>query len=178
MKIPGTARRWHWLRHSPLGVRLTRYSVGSLVAAGTSEVVFVTTYGSRLLGTTAASIVAFLAGVGPNFVLNRSWTWDRRGRLAVRREVLLYGAASLVSLVAASLVSLVAASIATGWANHAAPHVTSSRVVQVALVGATYLTVYGALFVAKFALYELVVFADRPMVRHHVDTTTRPNRSP
>src|SRR5713101_4140547 len=170
MKIPGTARRWHWLRHSPLGVRLTRYSVGSLVAAGTSEVVFVTTYGSRLLGTTAASIVAFLAGVGPNFVLNRSWTWGRRGRLAVRREVLLYGAASLVSLVAAS--------IATGWANHAAPHLTSSRVIQVALVGATYLTVYGALFVAKFALYELVVFADRPMVRHHVETTTRPNQSP
>lgn len=170
MKSSPVVRVWRWLRDSPLGVRITRYGLGSLVAAATSEVVFVGTFGTRLLGTTAASIVAFWAGAVPNFVLNRSWAWGRRGRLHFRREVLLYAAASLVSLVAASL--------ATGWANHAAPHLINSRALRVSLVAATYLSVYAVLFVAKFALYELVVFVDRPSVRHQVDTTTRANRTP
>jgi putative flippase GtrA len=174
MTSSGLARRWHWLRANPLGIRITRYGLGSAVAAVTSEVVFVATYGPRLLGTTGASIVAFWAGAIPNFVLNRSWAWGRRGRLNVRREVLLYGLSSVISLVAASL--------ATGWVNHAAPQLTDSRALRIALVAGAYLSVYGVLFVAKFLLYELVVFVDRPpgrpTVRHQVDATTPAKRSP
>ncbi|MDQ1377401.1 MAG: hypothetical protein QOE15_1574, partial [Acidimicrobiaceae bacterium] len=67
-------------RSSRLGVRFGRYTLGSVVAVVSSEVAFVICFGSGLLGTTASSAVAFVAGAIPNYVLNRSWAWGRRGR--------------------------------------------------------------------------------------------------
>ena len=74
------------VRCRPLAVRVTKYTAGSLVAAATSEIVLVVCYGTGLLGTTAASIVAFFAGAVPNYVLNRRWVWQRRGRVPIRRS--------------------------------------------------------------------------------------------
>jgi putative flippase GtrA len=140
-------------RSSHLGVRFGRYTLGSVVAVATSEVAFVTCYGTGLLGTTASSAVAFVAGAIPNYVLNRSWAFGRRGRLRVGREVGLYGLVSLASFAASA--------VATGWASHWAPHVTADHAGRTALVGAAYLATYGVLFLAKFAVFQKVIFADR-----------------
>lgn len=138
---------------SRLGVRFGRYTLGSVVALVTSEVAFVACYGTGLLGTTASSAVAFVAGAVPNYVLNRTWAFGRRGRVRVGREVGLYAVVSLVSFAASAL--------ATGWASHWAPHVTSDHAVRTALVGAAYLGTYGVLFLAKFAVFQTVIFAER-----------------
>ncbi len=139
-------------RSSRLGVRFGRYTLGSVIAVVASEIAFVACYGSGLFGTTASSGVAFLAGAIPNYVLNRSWAWGRRGRVRVGREVVLYAVVSLVSFSASAL--------ATGWASHVAPHVTGSHDLRTALVAAAYLATYGVLFVAKFVVYQVVIFAD------------------
>jgi putative flippase GtrA len=141
-------------RSSRLGVVFGRYTLGSLVAVAASEVAFVACYGSGLLGTTASSAVAFVAGAIPNYVLNRTWAWGRRGRVRVGREVVLYAIVSLVSFGASAL--------ATTWASHVAPHVTASHTVRTALVAAAYLATYGVLFIAKFVVFQLVIFADSP----------------
>lgn len=141
-------------RTSRLGVRLGRYTLGSVVAVITSEIAFVVCYGTGLLGTTASSAVAFVAGAIPNYILNRSWAWGRRGRVRVGREVVLYAVVSLGSFAASAL--------ATGWASHVAPHVTSSHAERTALVAAAYLATYGVLFVAKFVIYQLVIFTSPP----------------
>lgn len=134
-----------------LRTRFARYTIGSAVAVVTSEVAFVACYGSGLLATTASSVVAFVAGAVPNYVLNRSWAFGRRGRVRVGREVVLY--------VLVSLVGLAAAALATGWAGRLAPHVASARWQRTAVVAAAYLATYGALFLLKFAVYQLVIFA-------------------
>ncbi|MDQ6616035.1 MAG: GtrA family protein [Actinomycetota bacterium] len=141
-------------RSSRLGVRFGRYTLGSVVAVVASEVAFVGFYGSGLLGTTAASAVAFAAGAIPNYVLNRSWTWGRRGRVRVGREGVLYAAVSLTSFGASAL--------ATGWVSHLAPHLTASHALRTALVAAAYLGTYAVLFVAKFVVFQVVIFADAP----------------
>jgi putative flippase GtrA len=138
--------------------RWSRYAAGSLIALATSELVLVATYGSGLLGTTPASVAAFLAGAVPNYLLNRRWVWQRSGRVRVRRELLPY--------VAVSLVSLVAGAGATGWAESAAPPGGVSRSVFVAVA---YLAAYGFLFMAKFAAYELYVFSHRPGRIHRAE---------
>ena len=53
---------------SPLSARITRYTLGSIVAAGTSAIVFAILYVMGV-GTTACSIVAFIAGAIPNWIL-------------------------------------------------------------------------------------------------------------
>ncbi|HEY7440223.1 MAG TPA: GtrA family protein [Acidimicrobiia bacterium] len=130
-----------------LPVRFGRYTAGSVVALGTSELVLVLCYSSGWLGTTGASVVAFFAGAIPNYVLNRRWVWERRGRPDFRREVVLYAVVSGLSLVAAALATAFAAAIAPG-----------GKTAQVVFVAAAYLATYGGLFVAKFIALHLFVF--------------------
>jgi putative flippase GtrA len=130
-----------------LPVRFGRYTAGSVVALGTSELVLVLCYSTGWLGTTGASIVAFFAGAIPNYVLNRRWVWERRGRPDFLREIVLYAVVSLLSLVAAASATAFAASIAPG-----------GKTDQVVFVAAAYLATYGGLFVAKFIALHLFVF--------------------
>jgi putative flippase GtrA len=142
------ARTSERVRH-PRAVMWSKYSAGSVIAFVTSEVVLVVLFATGLLGASAASVVAFFAGAVPNYVLNRSWVWQRRGRIRFGREVILY--------VLVSLVSLVAAAAATGAAAQAAPAGSTAGVV---LVAVAYLVTYGVLFVLKFVVYDRVIFRD------------------
>lgn len=153
-------------------VKIWRYTASSVLAAATSAVVFAAVYALGV-GNVPANVLAFLAGAVPNWVLNRSWAWQRSGRVHVGREVVLYAVVSLASLAASSA--------ATGWAGHAARTVTADATLRVLLVAGAYVVTYGVLFVVKYVIYELVVFAGdgrAPRSRHQVASTTRPNRTP
>jgi putative flippase GtrA len=139
------------LRSSRLAIKATRYTIGSVVAVVASEIAFVVCYGTGVLGTTASSAVAFVAGAIPNYILNRRWAWQRRGRLHVGREVIGYAMVSLFSFAAAAA--------STGWASHATRHLAISHAQRTALVAGAYLATYGVLFVLKFIVFDLVVFA-------------------
>ncbi len=142
-----------WRR--PLAVRLAKFTAGSAVAAMVSEVAFVLLYGALDAGPRVAGVVAFLAGAIPNWGLNRRWTWRRRGRPRLRREVLPYVAVVLSTAVAATALSGVADGLVRGLAT--------PRSLQVALVAMAYLLPYGVVFLLKFALFERVVFSDPPL---------------
>jgi putative flippase GtrA len=153
-------------------LRVWRYTASSVIAAVTSAVVFAGAYALGL-GTVADNVLAFVAGAVPNWVLNRSWAWQRRGRVHVGREVLLYAVISLASLAASTA--------ATAWAGREARTVTSDSTLRLLIVVGAYVATYGVLFVAKYVVYELVVFAGEgraPRSRHQVPRTTRPNRTP
>jgi putative flippase GtrA len=148
----GLSRRYLALRRSPLAGRATRYTIGSIVAAVVSEIAFAACFGGGL-GTTPSTVIAFVAGAIPNWTLNRRWAWRRTGRLNFRREVAGYALTSVVSLVAAA--------VATGWVNHWVHSLTHDHTIRVIMVTAAYLATYGVLFVAKFAVYEMVIFTER-----------------
>ena len=130
---------------------MARYTVGSIIAAATSEITLVVLYGTGLLGATWASVVAFFAGAIPNYVLNRHWVWKRRDAIRFRRELGPY--------ILVSLLSLAAATAATSWAASVAPH---DHTLRVLFVGAAYLGTYGVLFVLKFVVYQVSIFAGAP----------------
>ncbi len=105
------------------------------------------------VGTTADSVLAFIAGAVPNWVLNRRWAWRRSGELDLTREVLGY---SLISLLA-----LLASSAATGWTDALIrSHLAGNQGLRVALVTGSYVAVQGLLFVAKFIAYDAWVFTE------------------
>ncbi|HUB03446.1 MAG TPA: hypothetical protein VMA76_00190, partial [Solirubrobacteraceae bacterium] len=60
------------ITQSPLSARITRYTLGSVVAATTSAIVFAALYVMGV-GTTTCSVIAFVAGAIPNWILNRRW---------------------------------------------------------------------------------------------------------
>ena len=169
------ADRYATFRDSPLAGRVTRYTIGSVIAAGVSVIVFALLYVLGA-GTTACTVTAFVAGAIPNWFLNRRWAWRRSGRLAVGREVVGY--------IATSIVALVLASAATAWTKAQVQSIPAHDGIRVALVTASYLAVFVLLFFAKFAVYEFWVFSERSRIRAalrsrvQVLRTARANRTP
>jgi putative flippase GtrA len=167
--------RLHSLRRSALGVRITRYTLGSVVAAATSAVVFAALYVLGL-STAVCSVAAFVAGAVPNWVLNRRWAWSVQGKIAIGREVIAY--------VVVSLLTLLATTEATAWTQHRVQSLPAHHGIRVALVTASYLAVFAILFVARFAVYEFWIFSGRSRVRaafrsrRQVWSAARANRTP
>lgn len=150
--LPGPPRRYRRLKDSRFVVRVTRYAIGSIVALLTSAVVFALLLDVGV-GTTADSILAFVAGALPNWLLNRRWAWERSGELDFTREVVGYTTISLVALAASSAGTGLVDALVRQHLNHA-------HAVRVALVTLTYVAVQGLLFVAKFVAYDRFVFTE------------------
>jgi putative flippase GtrA len=167
--------RLQLLRRSPLGAKITRYTVGSVIAAATSAVVFALLYvmGS---GTTACSVAAFVAGAIPNWILNRKWAWQVTGKIAVGREVLAY--------IVVSALTLLATTEATAFTQRQVQSIPAHHGIRVILVTASYLAVFAILFVARFFVYEVWIFSGRSRVRaamrsrRQVWSAARANRTP
>jgi putative flippase GtrA len=162
---------------SPFAKKVTKYAIGSAIALATSIVVFALMYVILNGHTTLDSIVAFIAGAVPNWVLNRRWAWKIKGEVAFLREIVAY--------IAISGVVLVASSLGTGamqsWVK---AHVTAGHGIRVILVTGAYVFVQAVLFVAKFVIYEKWVFSGQSRLRaavrsrHQVWTAARANRTP
>lgn len=150
----GTVARLADMWDRPGVRRFSRYAVGSVVAFGASNLAFLLLYGLGWTSPQVASVLAFAAGIPVNYVLNRRWAWQRRGRPALRAELLPYGGVVALSVVAS----------ATGtWATDRwLGTVDLPRAVEVLLVDATFVAINGGLFLAKYFLLDRLVFRDRP----------------
>jgi putative flippase GtrA len=145
------------LTQSKFAIKVTRYAIGSVIALLTSVIVFALLLAAGV-GTTLDSILAFVAGAVPNWILNRRWAWQRTGEMDVSREIVGYTAISVVSLAASS--------VGTGWTDMLVrQHFADQHGLRVALVTLSYVVVQGLLFAAKFVAYDRWVFTDGGRVR-------------
>jgi putative flippase GtrA len=155
--------------------RVARFAIASLVAAGTSAIVFPILY---VLGasTTACSIAAFAAGAIPNWTMNRRWTWKVEGGVSFAREIVAY--------VVISASTLVLLSLATGWTHRHVQSIPAGHGIRVALVTATYFAVLAGLYAVRFFLYQHWIFSGHSRVRaalrsrRQVWMAARANRTP
>jgi putative flippase GtrA len=158
-----------------LDQRIARFAVSSLVAAGTSVVVFPLLYIAGF-STTVCSIAAFVAGAIPNWTLNRRWTWKVKGRIAVGREVIAYVVISGATLITLSLV--------TGWTHDQVQSIPAGHGIRVLIVTASYFAVLAALYAVRFFLYQHWIFSGQSRVRaalrsrRQVWIAARANRTP
>lgn len=126
----------------------TRFTAGSAVATACSQLTFLLCFG--LLGASAAvaGAVSFLAGAVPNFLIQRFWTWQRSGRVQVRRELAPYVAViGLNGAMATGITAGVDRLVGTAITDHA---------VRTAVLSVTLFASFVVLFVLKFALLDRV----------------------
>jgi putative flippase GtrA len=128
------------------GKRVIRYSAVSLLALGVSEVTLLLLVGNKV-GATVAAIVANLAGTVPSYLLSRYWIWSDAERERVGRQVVLYWLTSALSMLISSA--------ATGLCSVLIRNTGTARLV---LLGGTYLGISLVLWVAKYAVYQYLIF--------------------
>lgn len=128
--------------------RMFRYTAGSAICFAVSEITFVALFYPHLLGAKSSSVAASVAGIIPGYWLNRTWTWGRRHRSDFWREVVPYWATSVASAVFAAL--------AIGAVNDAT--MSYSRGLRTVMNAATYMAVYGLIFIGKYLLFDRLLF--------------------
>ncbi|TDD24833.1 hypothetical protein E1218_15945 [Kribbella turkmenica] len=128
-----------------------KYSAASVVATVLSQVAFALCY---WFGTAAlvASLVAWVTGTVPSYLINRRWTWGHRGPAG--RDLLPYAIIVVASAVLAAIVTTVTDRLVQDW--------TVSHAWQTVIVSGSYLGTYGVLFILKFVLLDRYVFARKP----------------
>lgn len=143
---------WQWLTRTPFAAKMTKYALSSVLAFVVSYVTFTVGYWATGY-TTVPSIVAFLAAALINWVMNRRWAWQQTGRAPVKQTV---------SYAIVSLVSLGLTALATGRTNYLVKnvfHVENHHGLRLLIVSGAYVVINVILFVAKFLVYEYVIFA-------------------
>ncbi|WP_433163823.1 GtrA family protein [Kribbella sp. CA-247076] len=128
-----------------------KYSASSVVATVLSQAAFALCY---WFGTAAlvASLVAWVTGTVPSYLMNRRWTWGHRGPAG--RDLLPYAIIVVTSAVLAAIVTTVTDRLVQDW--------TVSHAWQTVIVSGSYLGTYGVLFILKFVLFDRYVFARKP----------------
>src|ERR1700733_7557343 len=92
---------WQWLPRTPVAAKMTKYALRSGIAFALSEFAFAFCY---FLGfsTAACSVIAFFAAAIPNWIMNRRWAWQQKGRPPAKQTI-AYVSVSLVVLLVTSV---------------------------------------------------------------------------
>src|SRR5947207_15088543 len=96
---------------SKLGIRFGRFTVASIAASATTEVVLTICAGPLDLTATWASLISWFSGAMVSYVLSR-WAWKRKGRPSLLKETLPFWIVSAMVVVVLLL--------ATKFAYHSA----------------------------------------------------------
>jgi putative flippase GtrA len=133
--------------------KLLRFLAGSLLATLISALVFPLVYRGVHAGPRIATFAAFAAGAAVSFGVNRFWTWSRRNRAGLGRDLLGF-------LAVAGSVAILAA-IVTSVTDLYADRAGVGGNLRTALVESAYLGTYALMFLIKFLLLDRLVFRPR-----------------
>ncbi|HEX3791446.1 MAG TPA: GtrA family protein [Pseudonocardiaceae bacterium] len=148
-----TGRSWwpSWLPNRRTSLRFSVFAASSVGSTLISQLVLTGVYWLGGSSAALASVLAFVAGAIPNFVINWKVTWRRNGRPAFVRELLPY----LAIIIGGGL----AATALTSLADHLLSPMLTGRGDRTIALDAVYLASYAVFFVVKFALLNRVLAA-------------------
>jgi putative flippase GtrA len=157
------------LRTPPAGSwprKIVRYSLVSLISIAISQSVLMVAFGMLHWTASLSNIVACTVATVPSYHLNRTWAWGRRGTSRLWGEVVPFWALAFLGLA----LSTWAADLGSSLARRAAvSHQMATTMVMVSSLSA-----FGVLWIGKFVIFNLMLFAERP--RHLREPTSHEGR--
>lgn len=149
------ARVSEYLR-GPEGVKMFRYSMASVVAVIVSVACLAILNGPLGVRAWVASTIATAIATIPSYYLNRSWAWGKDGRSHLLKEVLPFWALAFLGWGISTLCVHVMEDYAK---SHGFSHLFRTSTVILVYVAA-----FGVLWVAKFVIFNKVMFVNRTPV--------------
>ena len=140
---------------SPLGQKMVRYTMVSVISVIVGQVVLFTTFGIlKLWSARTCNIVACVAGGVPSYYLNRTWAWGKTGKSHLWREVVPFWTLAFIGLAFSTWAVDFTETKISAWDSH----LQKALLINAASIGA-----FGVLWIGKFILFNKVMFV------HHVE---------
>jgi putative flippase GtrA len=139
---------------SPMGQKLFRYSMASVVAVIVSNLLLLLFVGVMNIGEVlAASLATALAAI-PSYEMNRKWAWGKTGKSHLMKEVVPFWGLAFLGWGLSTL--------AVYWMGVYARHHHFSHAAKTLAVLIVYFAAFGVLWVGKFIIFNSMMF-----VQHH-----------
>jgi putative flippase GtrA len=139
----------------PEGRKLFRYSMASAVAVVLSVLLLVLFNGVIGLSAWVSSTLATTVAAVPNYEMNRKWAWGKSGRSHLWKDVVPFWALAFLGWGFSTLSVHFMEAYAK---HHHFSHLLSTFTVAIVYIGA-----FGVLWVAKFVIFNKVLFV------HHLE---------
>ena len=143
----GAARTLARQARTPLGKKAIKYTLTSVVAVAVGQAALVLFYVGFDWTARSAAIASATIGSIPSFILNRYWAWGLGGRAHMMKEVVPFWALAVLGLAFST--------IAADWAEEEFDG--SALAVNLASLAA-----FGVLWIAKFIIFNEILFKARP----------------
>jgi putative flippase GtrA len=136
--------------HLPIALRtkLARYSAASVAGFVTGQATLILCHGGLGWSGVASNLAAVTLGSVPNYLINRYWTWNRRGRNRLLTEVLPFWGFALAGLI-----------LSTWFVAMADDRWGSTLAVSLAQIAA-----FGSLWLVRFVFLDRLIFRS---THHH-----------
>lgn len=122
----------------------------SVVTVVVSQISLFTLYAGFHWTARSANVLACIIGGIPSYYLNRRWTWGKRGPSHLLKEILPFWGLAFMSLVFSTWTA--------DFAEKRAHDFTDSRFAQAMIINAAVIGAFGVLWVAKFIIFNKVLF--------------------
>lgn len=131
------------LGHRPRIAKLVKYSTASVAGVVTSMSTLLVLLEVVDMAPVPANVIAVTLGAIPNYLINRAWTFNKRGAHSFSREVLPFWGMAILGLILST--------VAVGWA--AGRYDENTLILMAANVGS-----FGLLWVGRFFILDKVLF--------------------
>lgn len=146
---------------TPMGRKLFRYSMASVVAVIVSTVCLVIFKGVFGWGAVLSSTLATSIAAVPSYEMNRKWAWGKTGRSHLVKEVLPFWGLAVIGWVCST--------ISVRFMDDYAHHHHFSHLTETASVAVVYVAAFGVLWIVKFVIFNELLFVHR----HHEPVPSR-----
>jgi len=137
-------------RASPHFSRIWKFGTVSLVATAVSQTVLFVVYPHLVGSAMLSTIVATAVSTVPAYYLNRAWTWGKRCKSHLWKEVVPFWAMAFIGLVLATVI--------VGLAAKNADRISTAPHFKTLLVHFAYLFSYGLIWVARYSVMNRFLF--------------------
>jgi putative flippase GtrA len=138
------------LRASPHFSRIWKFATVSAISVVISQSVLFICYPDLVSSAVGSTVIATAVSTVPAYYLNRAWTWGKRGKSHLWREMVPFWAMAFLGLVLAVVIVGLAAK--TAHLISTAPHFPT-LVVHVAYLGS-----YALIWVGRYTLINKFLF--------------------
>ncbi len=146
-------RRGRAFRHTPHFKRLWKFGSVSIISTCVAQVVLFLTYHTWAIGTAMeCNVIATAVASVPAYYLNRSWTWGKKGRSDLWREVIPFWAISLFGLVVSTIM--------VGIAAHNADRFPPGSLGKALVINFANLFTYGCIWTGRYFVFNRYLFGD------------------